>query len=743
MSRAFPEHTADNEMAVEFKYRASSVVWLGLIAMGVLLVIVTETQQWPHEVNYLALVLILFSAGVGFILQRAPLLAAWLLVLGSVAIDVLSLLWLPAGSAAMYALALPATAAMLLISTTGGVAVSGLCSLTIVLMGGLVGSPQSQAVIPALFLLWGSVGLMAVSCYLSKETADSLWRSHLSMQQLLEDARDDRLELKQTQEDLVQANEQLARLSDRLAVMHQVAESARRAKEEFVANVSHELRTPLNMIIGFSEMISEAPDAYGAELPSALLADVDVILRNSRHLASLVNDVLDLSQVETDQMALSREWCDLREIAEAATVAVRPLFAARKIGLELKIAPNLPPVFCDRTRIRQVLLNLLSNAGRFTEHGGVTVQVSTEKDYVITSVTDAGPGIAPEHRDRIFEPFSQIDGSIRRRFGGTGLGLSISKRFVEMHGGTMWLESELGKGSTFYFSLPISELSPMRTAGPARWLSTYYQENPRLRRSLAPKPRPRQRLVILESGDALQRLFHRYFEGTEIITTRTFQQALEELSRSPAQALIINDPAAEQAVPPLLRQAANLPYGTPAIACWVPGKDEAASQLGVVRYLLKPVSREEICAALAQLGEGIRTVLLADDDPDMLQFLGRILTSMEPGYRILRAADGQRTLDLLRERKPDVLILDLAMPRIDGYEILREKRADAEIRGIPVIVISARDPGRESLISNSLTLMRSGGLTLHDLVATLHLWGEVTALPPESGDQEPKGSRAG
>ena len=173
-----------------------------------------------------------------------------------------------------------------------------------------------------------------------------------------------------TLEDLASANVQLARLNQLAQGMRHAAEDARRAKEEFVANVSHELRTPPNMIVGFSEMMLQAPQTYGKKIPSALLADLAVIQRNSQHLSSLIDDVLDLSQIEVGKMALTKERVAFQEVVQAAVTAVRPLFDSKGLHLKTEVPGDLPLVFCDRTRIREVVLNLLSNAGRFTEHGG-------------------------------------------------------------------------------------------------------------------------------------------------------------------------------------------------------------------------------------------------------------------------------------------------------------------------------------------------------------------------------------
>ena len=269
--------------------------------------------------------------------------------------------------------------------------------------------------------------------------------------------RDQRLELEQSRADLIHVNRELKRLSERLKVMGRIAEEARQAKTEFVANVSHELRTPLNMIIGFADIIARSPHVYGSRLPPSLLTDIAAIRRNAEHLSSLVNDVLDLSQVEAGRMALSRGWVEVPALIADAFAIVASLYASSGLYLRSQIEPDLPPVYGDEARIRQVIINLLGNAGRFTEHGGVTVSCGGNPGNsreLIISVADTGPGIAEKDQQRIFEPFQQADVSTRRRHGGSGLGLTISKQFIEMHGGSLWLTSQVGAGTTISFSLP-------------------------------------------------------------------------------------------------------------------------------------------------------------------------------------------------------------------------------------------------------------------------------------------------
>jgi CheY-like chemotaxis protein len=174
-----------------------------------------------------------------------------------------------------------------------------------------------------------------------------------------------------------------------------------------------------------------------------------------------------------------------------------------------------------------------------------------------------------------------------------------------------------------------------------------------------------------------------------------------------------------------MEQLADLPYGVPAMTCWAPGKDEATKRLGVVNYLVKPVSHHMLLSTLNELGEGIKSVLLVDDEPEALQLFARMLSSAERSYRVLRATNGEQALDLLRERRPDVMLLDLIMPGMDGFQVLHEKEGDAAIREIPVVVVSSRDPTNRPVVSNTLTVTRSGGLSAHDLFACIQALSEI------------------
>lgn len=569
-------------------------------------------------------------------------------------------------------------------------------------------------------IVLGLIGWSAMQTLLT--VTEWSWHSHERAQKLVEEAQQQRMELKQTQEDLVQANREMARLFDRLKAMHQAAEQARQVKELFVANVSHELRTPLNMIIGFSELIAQAPRVYGNRLPPALLADITAIWRNSQHLSRLVNDVLDLSQVDAGRMVLAKELVSPEAIVTEAIEVIRYLFESKNLYLRTGVATDLPVIHCDRTRVRQVLINLLSNAGRFTDSGGVEVKVWQEPGSIIFSVADTGPGIPADQHARIFEPFEQVDTSIRRRHEGTGLGLSISRRFVELHGGKMELTSQVGQGTTVCFSLPL----PAPTAASDKpWAFPGRDDVPiRERRSLAPRPDVKPRYVLLDEHETLQRLFSRHLAEVETISARDASDAAQTLARAPANALIVNAPWCG-CEPPLHAQVKSLPYDTPTIFCWMPSEDEVARRLGVEQYLVKPVNRADLLGALAARGEDVHTVLLVDDEPQVLQLFGRLLASAEREYTVLLASDGRRALSLMRRRQPDVVLLDLVMPEMDGFAVLREKSQDPLIKDIPVIVVSSKDPTGEPIVTDRLTVARGVGLTASDLLSCIQAVSKV------------------
>ena len=612
--------------------------------------------------------------------------------------------------------------------------------LAVALLTALVGWLGQQTTFPPLGVVENTMVLLGglLTCLTGWAGTNAFlkmnaWMVYYSDQarKALDETRERQVELLQIQEDLLTANTELARMSNRFKALQQEAEQARQAKAEFVANVSHELRAPLNMIIGFSEFITRSPRVYGVKLLPALLADIHTIRTNSLHLSRLVDDVIDLSQVEAGRMALHKEFSAVDEIVKTAIEAVKALYESKGLYLEAQLSTGLPEIFCDPNRIRQIMINLLSNAGRFTEQGGVQIRVERKDSSIIFHIADTGPGIAQEDQQKLFQPFQQVDSSIRRKYGGSGLGLSICKSFIEMHDGRIWMESALGSGTMISFSLPVEAVAPPATSSARRWITPYTQPSGRYRPYAAPEIELKPRLVVCERDNVLARVFSRYMENVEIVTVPDPQAAIQQLNRSPFQALVVNAPIEQIAKEPWLN---NLPLETPAIVCWVPGVQEAAEELGVVHYLRKPVTAEMLTASLLSPDRKVKDVLIVEDEPDLMRLYIRILSEVKPRYRLLRASNGQQALDMMRAHHPDTVLLDLNLPEKDGFQVLQEKKGDPAIRDIPVVIVSARDPANEAIVTNRILVTRANGFSTQDLMDFTLLVSQRLSPSPKPND---------
>ena len=736
LMRGGTEFTNATAELFESTSRRLVLVTGGIFLTGYLVVV----MAWPIKsvrADLLALTIVVTCALTFWLLPRYFVLAQAVWQSGLILSITLALyIFRQPEIAFLYAL-LPLMAVITL-SWRAGLLVEGVVIALVWRLSSSIGFLPASYALEIVFmgLFTGILGWTATYAMLTV-TQWSLF-SRREARRSLEEIQLHRMELKQVQEDLLHANQGLSRLSDRLRAMHQIAEEARQAKEVFVANVSHELRTPLNMIIGFSELITQSPRIYGVELPPALLSDIATIQRNSQHLSELVNDVLDLSRVEADRMTLRKDWIDISEIINDAVLTVQPLYESKGLYLKTTVSEDMPAVFCDSTRIRQVIINLLSNAGRFTEQGGVEIKARSDHNALVVSVIDTGPGLALEDQKKLFKPFQQLDGTIQHRFGGSGLGLTISKKFVELHHGRMWLESERGVGTDVSFNLPINTPAAILTDSPIRWLNPYEPYEPRTRRSKMPRPQIGPRYVLLEEEDELQRVFDRYLDDAELVSVKGIEEAIQEIANVPAQALVVNaSPLEDESA--LIARLNALPYDTPAIACRVPCAKEVRKQLGIIRYLIKPIDLEALLSTLAEIGDDVKDVLLVDDNQEVLQLFARMLSAAEHHYDVLRASNGRRALSMLRERKPDVMLLDLIMPEMNGFQVLKEKSLDPTIRDIRVVVISSRDPMGEPLVSDNLIVARRGGLSMPELVACVQSLSRILN-PPERpvGQEQPE-----
>ncbi len=552
----------------------------------------------------------------------------------------------------------------------------------------------------------------------------------------LADAVERKIKYEQMVEDLTHVSRQLAISNERLVALRRIAEEAQQTKANVVAKVSHEFRTPLNMIIGLVDLMVKAPEVYGRPLPRAAVEDLAIVQRNCEHLAGLINDVLDLSQVEAGRLTLHRERTDLAAISREALDVVGPWLRKKGLDLQVEIPPDLPEVYCDRTRIRQVILNLLSNAVRFTEQGQISLVMRVRPESVVVTVHDTGAGIPPEDIERIFEPFCQGRQQLWRDRGGTGLGLTISKQFVELHGGRIWLESEVGVGTSFHFELPTSaELDP--AVRPTRWLNDDWMWRERRRLADLPDLAAVPRVLVCDESGALQAELGRLRDMVELVGTRDLPEAAQVVQSGAVHAGIVNAASADELLPAL--QAARGALGAvPLLGCVMPLAVPRAARYHALDYLIKPITRADLQRTLTRAGivsaeegppeaAGARgPVLLVDDDPDVLMLWTRMLGLIVPEVRSVTAADGRSALAALREHQPALVLLDIMLPDISGWDVLAAKAGAPDIADIPVVLVTAQDPVEEPQRSDVVALAAETGFGAARLVRCALALSQIT-----------------
>jgi CheY-like chemotaxis protein len=377
-----------------------------------------------------------------------------------------------------------------------------------------------------------------------------------------------------------------------------------------------------------------------------------------------------------------------------------------------------------------VLFNLLNNAARFTDQGSITIKVSRRDAGLVFAVTDTGMGIAPEDIPHIFEEFRQIDGSARRRHSGAGLGLVISKQFIELHGGSIWVESEgvPGQGSTFYFSLPVSETDLGTTSsglGKVTHLVAGRSEEPIV-------------LAVTRSPLAVA-LLTRYIQRGHTIVVQDLEQAGQVVQQSKPQVIVI-DKACCEGLDPTKMEMLGREWGlrhTPIVVCPLPGEEPLRQQLAVDGYLLKPISRQGLWDTLRQFGEKTDRILVIDDDQDFILLLSRILEDNPiRRYQVISADNGQEGLALIRNRRPDLILLDLMLPDITGFQIIEHVRSNPIWRHIPIVVVSAQDDldARETL-TGAMMVAKPNGLRTGEVVRWVQNVLDATTQEPPPEDQ--------
>jgi signal transduction histidine kinase/DNA-binding response OmpR family regulator len=536
---------------------------------------------------------------------------------------------------------------------------------------------------------------------------------NLSREELMAEIQGKNRELEQHSAELETI---VAQRTDELKEAVQAAQDASRAKSSFLANMSHELRTPMNAIIGYSEMLMEDAEDAGNE---GTAADLGKIHAAGRHLLSLINDVLDLSKIEAGKMDLYLETFEVGPMIQEVVSTIDTLIAKNSNELVLDIDESLVSMRADLTKIRQGLFNLLSNAAKFTHEGRVTLRVAREErdgtDWAIFSVTDTGIGIPPEKIGHVFDEFSQADESTTRNFGGTGLGLAITKRFCQMMGGDVLLESTVGVGSCFSIHVPVkvedSEAKEVEAAAVAKAAEEIAEV--------------RSVLVIDDDPNALD-LLGRTLGGAgyRVVTASDGQEALRlaKTLRPSAITLDVIMPGMDGWA--VLRELKTDPEtrDIPVIMVTMTDDRDMGLALGATEFLTKPIERDQLVSLLAryQSLDAGGHVLVVDDNEEVRAMLRRALE--KEGWGVDEAENGRVALERIEAREPALILLDLMMPVMDGFEFVMEMRHRGAAAAIPIVVVTAKDltdEDRERLNGDVAALVQKGGSNRDDFLAEI------------------------
>jgi signal transduction histidine kinase/CheY-like chemotaxis protein len=515
--------------------------------------------------------------------------------------------------------------------------------------------------------------------------------------QRLNEAREHRAEISVLLKDVNRANYQLENLNRMLIYARAQADEAREERDRFAMAVSHELRSPLNFIIGFSDLMVNSPETYAkvTNWPRGLYDDIREIYKSSTHLMSLINDILDMGKMDAQQMVLFKEKIDFAVVIEDVRQMVHSAVESKGLKLIVDVQPDLPLVYVDRTRVRQVLLNLVTNSLRFTRKGSITLHAFMESPEIMrVEVIDTGVGIAKEDQSKVFKEFRQVGNQTYQRGEGSGLGLSIGRRFIQMHGGDMGLESEVGKGSTFYFTLPIHQ--QVET-----FESDALEDKKEALTKQSQQGSDRSPTLLILTQDAFSaRVFAENMHSNRVTLMTDPAQLFMAVASSYPRAVIIDEPLAKQPVVRKFMQ--NPPYDVPVYIFSLPlSRHDRRSNLpaGVSDYLVKPVPRQVMIDTIARLEIHPHTVLVVDDDPSMARFVIQSLkTSAEDSVHlpedlnILTALDGQEALRFLQALPVGVVLLDLDLTDMNGLTLLNTIRSDPALHNIPVVIVSASDP---------------------------------------------------
>jgi signal transduction histidine kinase/CheY-like chemotaxis protein len=488
----------------------------------------------------------------------------------------------------------------------------------------------------------------------------------------------------------------------------QAAEAASRAKSDFLANMSHELRTPLNAIIGYSQMLHEEATDDGQD---AYLPDLVKIENAGKHLLNLINDILDLSRIEAGRMTVYIEPVEVKGLLTEVSGIIEPLTAKNGNTFEIHCPDDIGAIDTDLTKLKQSLLNLLSNASKFTKQGRVDLFVSREGRMVSFRVADTGIGMTPEQLAKLFQAFAQADSSTTRKFGGTGLGLAITRHFARLLGGDVTVTSEPGKGSVFTLTLPVHDATKAAAA------------EEETKRTVSGDASSEFTVLVVDDDEAVHETVGGMLarEGYRVLHARSGAQALD-LARQKLPDAITLDVMMPQmdgwSVLTALKADPDLKH-IPVIIVTLLNDRAIAFSLGASEFLTKPIAWERLNATLRdhRLNKASGSILVVDDDPQIREMTKLMLA--RTGMPIAEVENGAVALDWLESNAtPAIVLLDLMMPEMDGFEFLERMRSNSKWSDIPVVVVTAMDMSpadRDMLQSMTRKVIAKGATTGTDI----------------------------